>query len=159
MAAEKILEKPAVEKVSQAVSQAEKVSSPEGKAERVLASPPKSPEQPRSNTEKIHPAAAAVAPLSDFQIKRAAAIDEILSAGLNEIFLQMNAKEQSEFKKKGEETVGQINGLLDKTKVSISKIIDLIRAWLKLIPGINKFFLEQESKIKADKIIKIKDKF
>lgn len=95
----------------------------------------------------------------DYQKKRAIAIDNILAEGLNEVFLKMNPKQQSEFKKKGEETVIKINELLGRTKVKVSKIIDLIRSWLKLIPGVNKFFLEQEVKIKADKIIKIKDKF
>jgi hypothetical protein len=47
---------------------------------------------------------------------------------------------------------------LGQTKIKVNKIIDLIRRWLKLIPGINKFFLEQEVKIKADKIIRLKDK-
>jgi hypothetical protein len=71
----------------------------------------------------------------------------------------MNAAQQQEFKKSGEETVKKINNLLDKTKIKAGKIIDLIRAWLRLIPGINRFFLEQEAKIKADKIIKVKDTF
>jgi len=71
----------------------------------------------------------------------------------------MNASEQKAFKLKGEETVTKINELLSHTKVKVNKIIALIRDWLKLIPGINKFFLEQETKIKADKIIKIKNKF
>ena len=31
--------------------------------------------------------------------------------------------------------------------------MSLIREWLKVIPGINKFFLEQTVKIKTDKII------
>lgn len=94
-----------------------------------------------------------------YQKKRAAAIDNILADGLNEVFLKMNPKQQSEFKKKGEETVAKINELLGQTKIKVNKIIDLIRAWLKLIPGVNKFFLEQEAKIKADQIIKVKDKF
>jgi len=28
--------------------------------------------------------------------------------------------------------------------------------WLKLIPGVNKFFLEQEAKIKTDEVLKLK---
>jgi hypothetical protein len=58
----------------------------------------------------------------------------------------------------GEETVEKINSLLDKTKIKIGKIINLIKKWLKIIPGINQFFLEQEAKIKTDKIINLKDK-
>jgi hypothetical protein len=37
--------------------------------------------------------------------------------------------------------------------VSTKKIFVLIRAWLKIIPGVNRFFLEQEAKIKTDKIL------
>lgn len=96
---------------------------------------------------------------SDWERKRAQEIDEILSAGLSEIFLKMPPKEQASFKKTGEETVKKINNLLSETKVKVNKIIDLIRRWLKIIPGVNKFFLEQEAKIKADKIINLKNKF
>lgn len=88
---------------------------------------------------------------------RAKAIDGILSDGLHEVFLQMDSNRQKEFKRVGEETTAKINILLDKAKVKVDKIIDLIRRWLKLIPRINSFFLEQEVKIKADKIIKLKD--
>ncbi|HZJ41757.1 MAG TPA: hypothetical protein VFD51_01950 [Patescibacteria group bacterium] len=58
----------------------------------------------------------------------------------------------------GEDTTAKINLLLNKTKIKVDKIISLIKKWLKIIPGINHFFLEQEAKIKADKIINIKDK-
>ncbi|MFA5754241.1 MAG: hypothetical protein WC905_02735 [Patescibacteria group bacterium] len=91
--------------------------------------------------------------------QRAIAIDDILAEGLNDVFLKMPPAAQAEFKKKGEETVVKINGLLSQARVKVNKIIDLIRRWLKLIPGVNRFFLEQEAKIKADKIFKIRDKF
>jgi hypothetical protein len=35
--------------------------------------------------------------------------------------------------------------------------VDVIKRWLSIIPGINKFFLEQDAKIKAEKIIKLKN--
>jgi hypothetical protein len=95
----------------------------------------------------------------DWQKQQAAAIDNILAEGLNEVFLKMEPAQQANFKKVGEETTNQINRLLLEAKVKINKIMSLIRNWLKLIPGVNKFFLEQEVKIKTDKIIKIKNKF
>ena len=93
-----------------------------------------------------------------FQERRAKEIDNILSSGLHEVFLQLDKKRQAEFKLKGEETVSKINGLLNESKIRIDKIISLIKKWLKLIPGINQFFLEQEAKIKADKIVDLKNK-
>ena len=38
------------------------------------------------------------------------------------------------------------------------KIFQLILEWLKLLPGINRFFLEQEAKIKTDRIIHLNQK-
>lgn len=159
MALDKILEKVSAEKIVLAPVKFEKPGSPETKTEKVLARPDKLPEviKVAEKTEGVN--ASTVSPAQDFQKQRAAAIDNILSEGLNEIFLQMKTQEQKEFKIKGEETVIKINKLLSQTKVKVSKIISLIRAWLKMIPGVNKFFLEQEVKIKADKILKIKDKF
>ncbi|MDD2680891.1 MAG: hypothetical protein PHE20_02170 [Patescibacteria group bacterium] len=96
-----------------------------------------------------------VLPVDDFHRRRAAAIDDILEDGLDKFFLQMNPQEQKKFKEEGEKTVFKINQLLDKAKVSMSKIISLIKDWLNLIPKTNRYFLEQEAKIKADKIFKI----
>ncbi len=89
-------------------------------------------------------------------IKRQKEIDKILSEGLDEVFLSMDSKQQKEFTEEGEKTVKKINNLLDSTKIKLSKIISLIKDWLKKIPKVNRYFLEQEAKIKADKIIKLK---
>ena len=83
-------------------------------------------------------------------------IENILEQDLGEIYFKLSPEKQSEFKIKGEQTAKDISLLMKKTKVKVKKIIDLIRDWLKLIPGVNKFFLEQEAKIKADRILEFK---
>lgn len=88
--------------------------------------------------------------------RREEAIDSILADGLNDVFLKMDPKKQQEFKKEGEETTKKIAQLLSETKIRVVKIVELIKKWLKIIPGVNKFFIEQEAKLKADKIIKMK---
>ena len=81
-------------------------------------------------------------------------IEQIMEDGLGDLYNTMNYREQMVFKAKGEETAKSIFQLIyHKSKVNVKKIVKLIRNWLKLIPGVNKFFLEQEAKIKADKII------
>jgi len=57
----------------------------------------------------------------------------------------------------GEETARKIDVLLNRTRVKTEKIISLIRKWLSLLPGVNKFFLEKEAKKKAEEIIKLKE--
>ncbi len=79
-------------------------------------------------------------------------IEDILEEDLTDVFLAMSPKDQQLFKAKGEETTSKIRELLNLTKDQTKKIFDLIRAWLKIIPGVNRFFLEQEAKIKTDKI-------
>ncbi|MDD5032145.1 MAG: hypothetical protein PHR36_03845 [Patescibacteria group bacterium] len=83
-------------------------------------------------------------------------IEKIMENGLEDIYLSLPADKQREFKLEGEKTMKEINVLLDKVKVNIGKIANLIKKWLSLIPGVNKFFLEQEAKIKADEIMKLK---
>ncbi len=83
-------------------------------------------------------------------------IDQILSEGLDDVFLSLSQDDQVRFKEEGEKTALKINELLSKTKVKIKNIISLIKKWLKIIPKVNPYFLEQEAKIKADKIVKLK---
>ena len=83
-------------------------------------------------------------------------VENILEEDLEEIYLEMNPDSQEKFKIEGEKTTQQIMALIHKTKATFKKIFKLITNWLKIIPGINKFFLEQEAKIKTDKILKIK---
>ncbi len=82
-------------------------------------------------------------------------IENILEEDLGEVYFKMTPEKQIELKVKGEQTARDISLLMQKTKVKIKKIIELIKGWLKVIPGINKFFLEQEAKIKADKILEL----
>lgn len=82
-------------------------------------------------------------------------IENILSDGLEEAYREMEDSRKKQFKEKGEETARQVNALLTEAKVKVKKIVDLIREWLKLIPGVNTYFLEQEAKIKTDRLLKL----
>lgn len=94
--------------------------------------------------------------LSTDERARVQAIENILADGLDQVFLQMSPQEQANFKAEGEKAATKISVLLGKAKVGVAKLVVLIRRWLALIPHVNKFFLEQEAKIKADKILKMK---
>lgn len=96
--------------------------------------------------------------IDDYHLRRELEVDNILSEGLSETFLTMPPDKQKLFKIEGEKTVKKINVLLDSAKINVGKIISLIRKWLSIIPGVNRFFLDQEAKIKSDNILKIKNK-
>lgn len=89
---------------------------------------------------------------------RQEAIDDILEDGLTDIYLSLSPEKQQELQKVGAQTVRQIDVLLDHVKSQWRKIMSLVRNFLSIIPGLNKFFLEQEVKIKTDRIIALKDK-
>lgn len=85
-------------------------------------------------------------------------VENILSEGMDKVFLEMDAATQQQFKIKGEETARKITQLLKKSKVKIKEVISLVMDWLRVIPKVNKFYLEQEAKIKADAIMKMHKK-
>jgi hypothetical protein len=80
-------------------------------------------------------------------------VEKILSEDLAEFYQAMPPADRERFKIKGEETVSKIRKIMDGATIKVKEVLKLIVIWIKMIPGINKFFLEQESKIKTDKII------
>lgn len=106
-------------------------------------------------------AAAATAPAAisaDEAHLKYQAIEKVLEEDLGEIYNSLAPAEQKLFKLKGEEAAKNIFKLVyHQSKIKVKKIIKAIRDWLKSVPGMNKFFLEQEAKLKADKIVKLAD--
>ena len=98
------------------------------------------------------------APILPMRDETTVKIEKIMEDGLGEAFGKLSPVAKEEFKLKGEKTAGQIRILLDSAHVKVKKILRLIYEWLKMLPGINRFFLEQEAKIKVDKIIALKNK-
>ncbi len=84
-------------------------------------------------------------------------IEDILEEDLKELYLAMPPQAQAEFRAKGEQTRSKIRELVRAARVNAKKIFQLIRDWLKMIPGVNRFFLEQEAKIKTDKILLVSE--
>ena len=97
---------------------------------------------------------AVVSPVKDALFEQ---IENVLEEDMTDMFLAMSPKDQLIFKVKGEETVSKIRELFLQTKIQTKKIFELIREWLHSIPGVNRFFLEQEAKIKTDKIKHLHD--
>jgi hypothetical protein len=107
---------------------------------------------PRVQAQPVVPQVTPIAPTTSSVHQ---AIENILSEGLQEEYEQLDPTTQQRFRQVGEETATQIEVLLQSTKNQIQKIIMLITSWLKILPGVNSFFIQQEAKIKADKILKL----
>jgi hypothetical protein len=85
-------------------------------------------------------------------------IEKILESGLAEEYSKLSPIAKQEFKIKGEEVAEKIKDILSSTHIKVKKIFSLIVEWLRLLPGVNKFFLEQEAKIKTDHLIELHKK-
>ena len=108
-------------------------------------------------TEQANPVQATqVASVSLAVNKQQQAVEKVMSTGLEKFYLAMDPVKQQQFRQAGESTARQVAELLSQSKIKVDKIINLIKAWLRLIPGVNKFFLEQEAKIKTDAILQLK---
>lgn len=82
-------------------------------------------------------------------------VEHIMEEGLKDAFKELTPSEAQAFKIKGEETALEIRSLLKSAHIKVKKIFKLLLEWLKMLPGINSFFLQQEAKIKADKIMAV----
>ncbi len=109
---------------------------------------------------KLLPAKArkAAPPIPQFQDAMSVKIEKILEIGLADEYAKLSPIAKQEFKIKGEEITTKIRDLLQATNVKVKTIFYLIIEWLKVLPGVNNFFLEQEAKIKTDLIIDLHKK-
>ncbi len=83
-------------------------------------------------------------------------VEKIMEEGLGDAYREMTTVQKQEFKIKGEETAWKIRELFKKTHIKVKEVFKLLVEWLRILPGVNKFFIEQEAKIKADKILTLK---
>lgn len=123
----------------------EGLPSPEEKAKE-----PKPQTAPAPVTAVPAPAASATPATKDADLMR---VERVLEDNLSDIFFKLPIDVRTKFKAKGEETATKINVLMESAKVKARTILSLIRDWLKIIPGVNRFFLEQEAKIKTDRLM------
>ena len=82
-------------------------------------------------------------------------VEKIMEKDLGSFYTTMPPAAQALFKKKGEEAANEISAMIRNFKVKVGKVLKLLRDWLHTIPGVNRFFLEQEAKIKTDNIMEM----
>ncbi|MAG28808.1 hypothetical protein CL632_01510 [bacterium] len=85
--------------------------------------------------------------------ERVIEIEKIMTAGLDDIYKELDPNTQQTVKTIGEEAASQIEKLIEEGQNIAKKVLSVLRGWLKKIPGVNIYFLEQESKRKTDKIM------
>jgi hypothetical protein len=113
---------------------------------------PKEPVKPQTIKTSAIPVPPTI-PVKDEITKK---VEKILEEDLSETYFKMTPEAKKTFKEEGEKTAYRIRELLDMTKYIAYEVLKLITDWLKLIPSVNQYFIEQEAKIKTDKILRLK---
>lgn len=99
---------------------------------------------------QLTPAPVAVHQPADQLTKK---IEDVMADGLHDAYAAMDPVTQQRFKESGEETATAIERLLKQSTIQMKKIVHLILRWLRIIPNVNPYYLEQQAKIKADAIV------
>ena len=84
-------------------------------------------------------------------------VTKILEDGLGEYYQAMPDAARERFQKKGKEVSVELAKRVRTFRVVVKDVLRLVYDWLKTIPSVNKFFLEQEAKIKTDRILQYAD--
>lgn len=148
-----------IEKKIHEVTPAEKVGSSVDIEHEQFTSPERSPQRQHEAASAApaneHPrtATAAAATIPPGKDPELVTVENILAEGMEDFFVSLNAVQQLEFKQSGENAASRIVALIHRGKYKIRDVVTIIINWLKGLPGINRFYLEQEAKIKADTII------
>lgn len=112
----------------------------------------------RERPKETPPAAAPSAPTL-YKSPTFQAIEDVLAEDLEEIYFRLEPATQRRFKERGEQTAREIETILLDTKQHVERkmkrILQLIIDWLKLLPGVSRFFITQAAKIKTERVIAI----
>lgn len=80
-------------------------------------------------------------------------VEGLLADGLQSLYLSLPESGRAAFKRNGEAVAQKITDMIIIGKVKVKEVWKLIGEWLRVVPGVNRYFLEQEIKIKTDRIM------
>ena len=108
--------------------------------------------EPVSQVVVVTPQQATVYVVKSETLKK---IESILEEHIGETYAKLTSEQQEVIKREGEFTAKKIEELIVAAKATAVKVFNLILRFFEFIPGVNKWFSEQEAKIKTDKIMKL----
>ncbi|MFH2231719.1 MAG: hypothetical protein ABII13_00905 [Patescibacteria group bacterium] len=82
-------------------------------------------------------------------------VEEIMEEGMGTLYAELPLSAKQAFRVKGEQAAEEISEMIRTFKFQVAKVVRLLRNWLLTIPKVNRFFLEQEAKIKTDRILEL----
>lgn len=81
------------------------------------------------------------------------AVEQTLETGLGDMVNRLPDVAKERFTAKGKEIAMQLTKSVYAGIPQSRVVVELVKAWLLTLPSVNKYFLEQEAKIRTDAII------
>lgn len=83
-------------------------------------------------------------------------VERILEDNLWDLYRTLPQGSRAKFKEQGEALAATLRGSLDLPKFRADDAYTAVAKWLKTIPRVNPYFLQQEAKIKTDRYVKLR---
>lgn len=80
-------------------------------------------------------------------------VERALEQNLWDLYFALPQGAREKFKVEGETAAAALRGAIESKRVKPNVILYAVHKWLRTIPKVNPYFLEQEAKIKTDKIM------
>lgn len=97
----------------------------------------------------------AVAPAPDTKDKYRIRVERVLEQNLWDLYFALPQGTREKFKAEGEAAAASLRAAIESKRVKPSQVLRPVLRWLKTIPRVNPFFLEQEAKIKTDQVMEL----
>jgi len=82
-------------------------------------------------------------------------VERILEENLWDLYFALPAGSREAFKAEGENAAAALRAAIETKKVKPRVVLSAVNKWLKTIPRVNPYFLEQEAKIKTDQVMNL----
>jgi hypothetical protein len=82
-------------------------------------------------------------------------VERELEDGLWDVYRELSPTLRSRFRAEGERIARLVRNGIASGQLTAKKLIEMIINWLRMIPHVNKWFLRQEAKIKADALMQL----
>ncbi len=80
-------------------------------------------------------------------------VERALEQNLWDLYFALPPGAREKFKTEGEAAAADLRVAIEKKSVRPNAVLHAVHRWLRSIPKVNPYFLEQEAKIKTDKIM------
>lgn len=84
-------------------------------------------------------------------------VERILEENLWDLYFALPAGSREKFKAEGEQAAAALRSAIEMKKTKPRVVLNAVNKWLKTIPKVNPYFLEQEAKIKTDQVMRLID--